>query len=106
MSDYWEECISEAFDDAKITATDTQRDLVASWVEGAFDNYGMAHGHDCIPNPLRAEIDRVKRDLKQEQDKVRCEDCNGTGRYVSCCGHNHLSHSDCFKCNGEGRHTR
>ena len=46
--DYWKECISEAFDDAGIMATDEQIANVAGWAESAHQNYGMAMGHDCI----------------------------------------------------------
>lgn len=61
---YWEECISEAFEDAGITATAEQKEAVSIWVEGAHDNYGMAHGHDCIPNPMHSEVDDLKRQIK------------------------------------------
>jgi len=69
MMDYWEECIAEAFEDAGITATKEQIDTVASWVEGAHENYGMAHGYDAIPNPLESEIGELKRKHKKEMDE-------------------------------------
>jgi hypothetical protein len=65
MMEYWEECISEAFDDAGITASEAQIETVASWVEGSHDNYGMAHGHDCIPNPENAEIKELQQEIKR-----------------------------------------
>lgn len=40
---YWEICIQEAFEDAGIDATKEQIDTVTSWIEGAHENYGMAH---------------------------------------------------------------
>ena len=61
--DYWEECISEAFDAEGINATNEQIKNVASWVQGAHENYGMAFGYDCIPNPLREENDKLKKEL-------------------------------------------
>lgn len=71
--DYWHECIAEAFDDAGITATDKQIATVAGWVEGAHENYGMAHGHDAIPNPLESEIrkrdDMIAR-VEKERDQI------------------------------------
>ena len=100
--DYWKECISEAFEDAKITATTEQIDLVASWVEGAHDNYGMAHGHDCIPNPLRQELDETKTALDKERRKVTCPECKGTGEWVSY-GPHHSASSQCSRCRGDGR---
>jgi len=65
---YWEECISEAFDDAGIIATEEQIKNVAGWVASAHENYGMAHGRDCIPNPLLSEIDQLKRKMRKSED--------------------------------------
>jgi len=66
--DYWNECIREAFEDAGLVATKDQIDIVAGWVEGAHDNYGMAYGHDCIPNPLSSEIEKIKREMVRQQE--------------------------------------
>lgn len=101
---YWNECIAEAFEDAGITATDDQINIVADWVEGAHDNYGMAYGHDCIPNPLKEENERLLREIKKERDKIHCEECNGRGR-ITTQGPHHSSNSECWKCMGEGRIT-
>ena len=68
--DYWNECIKESFDEAEITATEEQIGIVASWAEGAHDNYGMAHGHDCIANPLEDENRKLKFDLEKEIGKI------------------------------------
>lgn len=59
--DYWKECIKEAFEESKINATEEQIDNVTGWVEGAHDNYSMAHGHDCIPNPVNTEKEVLKQ---------------------------------------------
>lgn len=67
--DYWNECVAEAFEDAGIKATKEQIDTVASWVEGARDNYGMAHGHDAIPNPMESEINELNRRIRQLEDR-------------------------------------
>ena len=61
---FWEECISEAFDDAGITATDEQIATVASWVEGTHENYGLATGSECIPNPLESTVGELKRQIR------------------------------------------
>ena len=68
--DYWEDCIGEAFEDAKIVATQEQIENVASWIENAHDNFGMAHGHDCIPNPLQTEIEELKRNHQKEIEHI------------------------------------
>lgn len=100
--DYWEECIAQAFEDAGIKATKEQIDTVISWVEGAHDNYGMAHGHECIPNPLLSEIKELKKSLSIERSKVTCNECDGKGRIISH-GPHHSSNSECNRCRGEGR---
>lgn len=98
---YWNECISEAFDDAKIIATKEQIETVVSWVEGAHENYGMAHGHDCIPNPLQGENEDLKRKLSREQNKEICAKCKGKG-HLTTQGPCHSSNSSCYVCRGEG----
>ncbi len=103
MTDYWKECISEACDDAGLEATEKQIDTLASWVEGAHENYGMAHGREAIPNPLCEEHDRLKRDLQAEREKVQCGECGGSGNDVSH-GPSFTAISQCCKCHGEGRH--
>lgn len=100
---YWEECIREALDEAGIRATDEQIDIIVEWVEGAHENYGMAHGHDAIPNPLRFEVNELKQKLKREQEKVICVECSGSGRIISY-GPYHSADSECYRCRGEGRH--
>lgn len=70
---YWEECISEALEDAGITASQQQIDIVASWVEGAHDNYGTAMGYDAIPNPLVSEIESLKAAHKKELARLEEE---------------------------------
>ncbi len=102
--EYWKECISEAFDEAKIVATPEQIAEVAECVEGAHDNYGMAYGHDAIPNPLAQENERLAADLKTERDKVNCDECGGSGS-ITTRGPSHSATSDCMKCKGEGRHA-
>jgi hypothetical protein len=67
--DYWEECILEAFEDAGISATQEQIDTVTSWVESSHDHYGMAHGHDCIPNPMIREVEETKRTMADQQEQ-------------------------------------
>ena len=102
--DYWAECVSEALDEAGITATPQQISMVAEYVSGAHDNYGMAHGHDCIPNPLAGEVKQLKTALDIEKRKVVCPDCRGTGTVYST-GPYHCSTSQCSSCRGDGKVT-
>ena len=99
---YWDECISEAFEDAGIAATEEQMAVVSGWVEGAHENYGMAHGYDAIPNPAQLENDKLRMELKKEQDKVICRECRGRGR-ITINGPIHSGTSECHVCRGEGR---
>ncbi len=62
---YWKDCISEALGDAGVAATNEQIEIITDWVEGAHDNYGMANGHDCIPNPMESEVDKLKGEIKR-----------------------------------------
>ena len=99
---YWQECISEAFDDANINATEEQIKAVAHFVEGAHENYGMAYGHDCIPNPLVEENNKLKKQLKEEENKTVCKECRGEGHIITV-GPHHSSDSECWHCGGEGK---
>ena len=99
---YWQECIEEAFCEAAITATPEQIGIVVGSVEGAHENYGMAHGHDCTPNPLAQENERLSRELETERDKVICPVCRGAGT-LSSVGPVHSSFSSCWKCRGHGK---
>ena len=101
--EYWKECLSEAFDEVGIVATDEQITKVAEDVEISHENYGMAYGHDCIPNPLETENKTLKKELKDEKDKIICEVCSGKGILISY-GGTFQSMSGCWKCNGEGRY--
>lgn len=102
--DYWGECISEALEDAGLPATPEQISTIASWVEGAHENFRTAFGYDAIPNPLTEENTKLKRELKREQDKIICAECKGEGRLINH-GPYHSSDSECWKCRGEGRHS-
>lgn len=105
--DYWKECISEALDDAGIKATDEQIENIAGWVEGAHENYGMAHGYDAIPNPAESqaqdELRRMKREKEQHENWVLstkpCRSCTTTGNVRDGWGRD----TTCPDCNGEGR---
>ena len=99
--DYWLECIKEAFEDAKIIATEEQIGNVAGWAESGHENYSMAHGHDCIPNPLETENTDLKRKLKKEQGKTICPECKGKGSFMTY-GGTFQSSSRCMNCDGTG----
>jgi len=101
---YWKESIEAALDEACLTATPAQIETIVKCVEISHDQYGMAFGHDCIPNPVVLENDRLKKALKIEQDKVGCKTCNGRGSITENFG-TRSSTSRCDRCNGEGKHS-
>lgn len=92
--DYWEECIAISFEENNISATDEQIKNVAGDVEASHDNAGMAFGHHCIPDPRDTEIATLKTALKNENDKIICPQCKGSGGSRV---------YPCWKCHGEGR---
>jgi len=99
--DYWKDCVSEAMDEAGIKATDAQIEFVADAVDGAHENYGLAHGYDAIPNPLSRENDELKKELEQERGKRICRTCNGHGRIIENFA-TRSSDTECFECRGSG----
>lgn len=106
MKDYYAECIREAFEDAKIVATQEQIDIVISWVEGAAENRYMATGEDVADRNFReaekSEIQKLKDELWKEKQKRVCKECSGHG-WITTSGPYHSSTSECHKCRGAGR---
>lgn len=100
--DYWTECIEEALDCAGLVATKDQIAIVADFVSGAHDNYGMAFGHDRIPNPMVEENRKLQESLDKERHKRVCKECKGSGEIIIY-GPTHCSVSQCDKCRGEGK---
>ena len=73
IMDYWEECISIAADECGLKLTKDQLECLAGSVECGHENYGMAFGHDCIPNPMNAEVESLKKRIRELEDKhERC----------------------------------
>jgi hypothetical protein len=100
---YWEEAFCVALEEANISfPPDEMLKRAAKILEGAHENYGMVHGHDCIPNPLRLENEKLSKELALERKKVHCKVCNGDGR-ITIQGFYHSSNSECYNCKGEGK---
>jgi len=97
---YWEECISDAMQDAGISATLEQIKQVAESVEGAHDNYSMAY--PTPENPLGPENKRLKEALQKEKEKRGCPECGGNGVLTEY-WMDRSSTSQCSKCRGEGK---
>jgi hypothetical protein len=99
--DYWKECIESALEDAGLPYTPTQLESVANDVRIAHEQYGMAYGHDAIPNPVKLENEKLKKELDSERNKRICHVCKGSGEERSY-GPVHSSVTQCFKCHGSG----
>ncbi len=59
-TDYWTECLAQSLEEHGVPASPDQIANIASDVEVSHDNYGMAFGHDAIPNPVQTELDQTK----------------------------------------------
>ncbi len=70
--DYWVECVGISLDERNIVVTEQQILEIAKDMQGAHEMYGMAFGHDCIPNPLKTEIKQLEGKL------VKQEECNNS----------------------------
>jgi DnaJ-class molecular chaperone len=103
VANYWEEAVSNALEEAHITASKAQIELVADNIRVCHENYGMAFYQP--ENPLVGELKQAKQKLQDELDKVFCKSCGGTGRGVTY-GAGRRFDSPCIKCRGNGKHKR
>lgn len=70
---YWEECISQAADECGLVLTEEQLRFLTEAVKGSHESYGMAFGHDSIPNPLTGEITALKARIHElEEGHLKC----------------------------------
>ncbi len=62
---YWLESLQSSADEHGVKMTKEQEIAIAKDLETSHDCYGMAFGHDCIPNPMSAELkeEKAKRDI-------------------------------------------
>lgn len=67
---YWNDTVTEALLPFGIVLTDEQLEAVVESIEVSHSNYGMAHGHDSIPNPLEAEVRRKDEQRVREIDDL------------------------------------
>jgi hypothetical protein len=103
---YWDECIEAALAEVGIKASAEQIKIIAGYVEGEHENYGMAFGHDALSNPLESRLEEAERKLEIERSKVMCSDCSGKGWIrTHMPGIGRSSESECRRCRGDGRHS-
>ena len=102
VEEYWTESVMTAFEEADLAALPKQIESVAHFIMISHENINEAFGSPQGPHPLQEENERLRAQVKAEQEKVTCPDCKGKGieRFN---GPYHYSESDCFKCKGKGR---
>lgn len=67
---YWHTSMECILDGAGITVSVTQLQEIVDGVLSAIEMEGEATGRYCIPNPLQADVDRLKRDVKTAQEET------------------------------------
>ena len=95
-SDYWNECIAEAFDQFSIKATEGQAEAVAIFVEGAHDVCGASDGseHQVDPAPATEKVAEPCGHCRP------CTVCRGVGSMPRLANHPNI---ECRGCRGTGR---
>jgi len=99
--EYWNESVSEALDEYEIHK---DRNVFFEDIRHIAEMESEACGYLGIPNPLVEENEKLQHELNRERKKVHCKACNGKGRIIEH-GPVHSYNSECWKCNGEGRHS-
>jgi len=105
---YWKECVESALEEAGMTATDEQVSIFAKVIEGGYENYGMSHGYDAIPNQVEYRAQQELKKLKDDIERNRrweastrpCEECITTGVVKDVWGR----YMKCPHCDGTGRY--
>lgn len=104
--DYWTESVEASLAEAGVTATAKQIDVIAGGMEVSHEQFGMACGHDVASQNYQGAKDReiadLRKELREERDKVTCTDCKGRGS-ITIHGPCHSGTSQCYGCNGAGR---
>ena len=100
---YWIQAVEAALEEAGLSATTEQIEVMADVMDGAHEMYGEAHGYEHFGNPMEDEVKRLKKELQRERKKVVCPECKGSGEEVMVYLPGRVSRSTCCKCNGEGK---
>lgn len=104
--DYWRETVECALEDAGIKVTNDQLKALVGDIEVAHENYGMMHGHDVASANLKADerdkLDKAKKALMYEEEKVPCPECEGK-RAPTFNGQWEAARYQCWKCDRTGK---
>lgn len=74
--DYWKEAVSSSFEENGIQAIDAIIEVVAKEMINAAECQSQAFGHDCIPNPAKAEksaqVKNLEARIKELEQEIQC----------------------------------
>jgi DnaJ-class molecular chaperone len=103
---YWVESVTESLEEAGITATADQINMVAENMQISSEQHDTSFGLDVASDNLRQNKDRkieeLYAELAEERDKRPCRKCGGSGSLTTH-GPCHSSTSRCYACNGTGK---
>ena len=77
-SDYWDEAVSAALEDAGVVVSAAQHAVIADAIRISHEHHRLAF--PVPPGTAGARIAELEQQLQQERSKVTCEACRGTGR--------------------------
>jgi hypothetical protein len=73
---YWKESVSSSFEENGLQATDAVIESVAKDMINSSECQSQAFGHDCIPNPAKAEksaqVKNLEAKIKELEHEVSC----------------------------------
>ena len=106
---YWLDAVNGSLEEAGVAATPAQAFIMAENLQVCSANEGLWTGSDVADSNCRAarqeELADLKRQLREEQDKVTCRACGGSGT-IREQGPCHSSETSCTRCRGTGRHSQ
>ena len=74
--DYWKEAVSSSFEDNDLRATDAVIESIAKDMINSAECQSQAFGHDCIPNPAKAEqssrVKNLEAKIKELEQEIQC----------------------------------
>jgi hypothetical protein len=74
--DYWKESVSSSFEENGLQATDAVIESIAKDMINSSECQSQAFGHDCIPNPAKAEksaqVKNLEAKVKELEHEVSC----------------------------------
>ena len=74
--DYWKEAVSSSLEENNLQATDAVIENIAKDMINSAECQSQAFGHDCIPNPAKAEksaqVKNLEDRIKELEHEISC----------------------------------